>query len=142
MSRGPGFHAGPALGKPWKGAHRRELEKGSARRKPPSARSPSPPSVPAAASEGDWALLLEQMGALALRAGRREPELGRGEARVEEGERALERRRRARREEERAFARAGAAGAAGGEGSAAGAAPGSERWESAVGLVQPRRRLH
>ncbi|XP_037658215.1 zinc finger BED domain-containing protein 3 [Choloepus didactylus] len=112
VSRGPGFHAGTlSLWKHLKSAHRRELEKSSARREPPSASClpPPPPAVPtapAAAAEGDWALLLEQMGALAFRASRRERELERREAAVEQGERALERRRRAVHEEERAVAQA------------------------------------
>uniref|UniRef100_A0A452SQ84 Zinc finger BED-type containing 3 n=1 Tax=Ursus americanus TaxID=9643 RepID=A0A452SQ84_URSAM len=85
VSRGPGFHAGtPAL---W-----RHLK--------------SPPPGPAAAAEGDWARLLEQMGALAVRCSLRERELARREAAVEQGERALERRRRALQEEERAAAQA------------------------------------
>ncbi|XP_004466615.2 zinc finger BED domain-containing protein 3 [Dasypus novemcinctus] len=107
VSRGPGFHAGTlALWKHLKGAHWRELEKSGARREPPAAPGPPPPAAPAAAAEGDWALLLEQMGALAFRASRRERELERREAAVEQGERALERRRRALQEEERAVAQA------------------------------------
>ncbi|XP_076995491.1 zinc finger BED domain-containing protein 3 [Tamandua tetradactyla] len=107
VSRGPGFHAGTlALWKHLQSAHRRELEKGSARREPPAVPCPPPPATPAAAAEGDWALLLEQMGALAFRASRRERELGRREAAVEQAERALERRRRAVQEEERAVAQA------------------------------------
>ncbi|XP_053768403.1 zinc finger BED domain-containing protein 3 [Desmodus rotundus] len=104
VSRGPGFHAGtPALWRHLKSAHRRELEKSSARRSPP----PAPPAPgPAAAAEGDWARLLEQMGALAVRGSLRERELARREAAVEQGERALERRRRALQEEERAAAQA------------------------------------
>ncbi|XP_066237818.1 zinc finger BED domain-containing protein 3 isoform X1 [Saccopteryx leptura] len=95
VSRGPGFHAGtPALWRHLKSAHKRELEKSAARR--------SPPSVSAA--EGDWAQLLAQMGALAVRGSLRERELARREAAVEQGERALERRRRALQEEERAVA--------------------------------------
>ncbi|XP_054434484.1 zinc finger BED domain-containing protein 3 [Pteronotus mesoamericanus] len=101
VSRGPGFHAGtPALWRHLKSAHRRELEKSAARRSPP------PAPGPAAAAEGDWARLLEQMGALAVRGSLRERELARREAAVEQGERALERRRRALQEEERAAAQA------------------------------------
>ncbi|XP_040349093.1 zinc finger BED domain-containing protein 3 [Herpailurus yagouaroundi] len=55
---------------------------------------------------GDWARLLEQMGALAVRCSLRERELARREAAVEQGERALELRRRALQEEERAAAQA------------------------------------
>ncbi|KAM9694152.1 zinc finger BED domain-containing protein 3 isoform 1-T2 [Trichechus inunguis] len=98
----PGFHAGtPALWKHLKSAHLRELEKSGTRREP---LCPCP--QPAAAAEGDWARLLEQMGTLAFRASRRERELERREAAVEQGERALERRRRALQEEERAVAQA------------------------------------
>ncbi|KAJ8786367.1 hypothetical protein J1605_006342 [Eschrichtius robustus] len=99
VGRGPGWHAGtPALWKHLRSAHRRELAESTARR--------SPPSAPAAAAEGDWARLLEQMGALAVRGSLRERELARREAAVEQGERALERRRRALQEEERAAAQA------------------------------------
>ncbi|XP_039101501.1 zinc finger BED domain-containing protein 3 [Hyaena hyaena] len=113
VSRGPGFHAGtPALWRHLKSAHRRELEKSSARNSPSAAPGlpvppppPPPPGLPAAA-DGDWARLLEQMGALAVRCSLRERELARREAAVEQGERALERRRRALQEEERAAARA------------------------------------
>ncbi|XP_012520088.1 PREDICTED: zinc finger BED domain-containing protein 3 [Propithecus coquereli] len=98
VGRGPGFHAGTsALWRHLKSAHRRELEGSGARRSPP---------CPATAAEGDWARLLEQMGALAVRGSRRERELERREAAVEQGERALERRRRALQEEERAVAQA------------------------------------
>ncbi|KAL2779550.1 zinc finger BED domain-containing protein 3 [Daubentonia madagascariensis] len=101
VGRGPGFHAGTsALWRHLKSAHRRELEGSGARRSPP------PAPCPAAAAEGDWARLLQQMGALAVRGSRRERELERREAAVEQGERALERRRRALREEERAAAQA------------------------------------
>ncbi|XP_006873363.1 PREDICTED: zinc finger BED domain-containing protein 3-like [Chrysochloris asiatica] len=100
----PSFHAGTqALWKHLKSVHRWELEKSGARHEPPAAPCAPPP---AAAAEGDWARLLEQMGALAFRASRRERELERREAAVEQGERALERRRRALQEEERAVAQA------------------------------------
>lgn len=103
VSRSPGFRAGaPALWRHLKSAHRRELEKSAARRSPP----PGPGPGPAAAAEGDWARLLEQMGALAVRGSLRERELARREAAVEQGERVLERRRRALQEEERAAAQA------------------------------------
>lgn len=98
VGRGPGLQAGaPALWEHLKSAHRRALEE-AARRSPPA---PAP-----APAEGEWARLLEQMGALAVRGSLRERELARREAAVEQGERALERRRRALREEERAAARA------------------------------------
>lgn len=105
VSRSPGSRAGtPALWRHLKSAHRRELEEGAARRSPPPGPGPGP--GPAAAAEGDWARLLEQMGALAVRGSLRERELARREAAVERGERVLERRRRALREEERAAAQA------------------------------------
>lgn len=101
VSRGPSFRAGtPALWRHLKSAHRRELEKSAGRRSPP------PAPGPAAAAEGDWARLLEQMSALAVRGSLRERELARREAAVEQGERVLERRRRALQEEERAAAQA------------------------------------
>lgn len=103
VSRSPGFRAGtPALWRHLKSAHRRELEKSAARHSPP----PGPGPGPAAAAEGDWARLLEQMGALAVRGSLRERELARREAAVAQGERVLERRRRALQEEERAAAQA------------------------------------
>ncbi|XP_017383175.1 zinc finger BED domain-containing protein 3 isoform X2 [Cebus imitator] len=106
VGRGPGFHAGTsALWRHLKSAHRRELESSGPRRSPPAAPCP-PPAGPAVAPEGDWARLLEQMGALAVRGSRWERELERREAAVELGERALERRRRALQEEERAAAQA------------------------------------
>uniref|UniRef100_A0A8C6QBR9 Zinc finger, BED type containing 3 n=1 Tax=Nannospalax galili TaxID=1026970 RepID=A0A8C6QBR9_NANGA len=99
----PGFQAWTrALWRHLSDAHLRELEKSGSRRSPPAA--PCPPLVPAAAPEGDWARLLEQMGALALRGSRRERELERREAALQQAERALERRRRALRQEERAVA--------------------------------------
>ncbi|MBZ3875347.1 Zinc finger BED domain-containing protein 3 [Sciurus carolinensis] len=105
VGRGPGFQAGTsALWRHLKNAHRWELEKSGARRSPPA--PPCPLSNPAAAAEGDWAHLLEQMRALAVRCSRRERELERREAAVELGERALERRRRELQEEERAAIRA------------------------------------
>ncbi|TKC34086.1 zinc finger BED domain-containing protein 3 [Monodon monoceros] len=101
VGRGPGWHAGTAaLWKHLRSAHRRELAESTACRSPPAAPGP------AAAAEGDWARLLEQMGALAVRGSLRERELARREAAVEQGERALERRRRALQEEERAAAQA------------------------------------
>ncbi|XP_030179330.1 zinc finger BED domain-containing protein 3 [Lynx canadensis] len=109
VSRGPGFHSGtPALWRHLKSAHRRELEKSSARSSPAAAPGPLPPPPPprGPSAEGDWARLLEQMGALAVRCSLRERELARREAAVEQGERALELRRRALQEEERAAAQA------------------------------------
>ncbi|XP_069348451.1 zinc finger BED domain-containing protein 3 [Eulemur rufifrons] len=102
VSRGRGLPVETwTLWKHLKGAHQRELEGSGARCSPPAA--PCPPPCPA---EGDWARLLEQMGALAVRGSRRERELERREAAVEQGERALERRRRELQEDERAVARA------------------------------------
>uniref|UniRef100_A0A8D2ASY1 BED-type domain-containing protein n=1 Tax=Sciurus vulgaris TaxID=55149 RepID=A0A8D2ASY1_SCIVU len=93
VGRGPGFQAGTsALWRHLKNAHQWELEKSGARRSSPAPSCPL--SNPAAAAEGDWAHLLEQMRALAVRCSRRERELERREAAVELGERALERRRR------------------------------------------------
>lgn len=93
---GPDSPAGTAaLWQHLERAHRPELEKSGARR-----------PAPGAAAEGDWAHLLEQMGALAARGSLRERELERREAAVARGERALERGRRALREAERAVARA------------------------------------
>ncbi|XP_020940132.1 zinc finger BED domain-containing protein 3 [Sus scrofa] len=63
-------------------------------------------SGPRRGRRGDWARLLEQMSALAVRGSLRERELARREAALEQGERALERRRRALQEEERAAAQA------------------------------------
>ncbi|XP_007941667.2 zinc finger BED domain-containing protein 3 [Orycteropus afer afer] len=102
-----GFHAGtPVLWKHLKSAHQRELDKSCVRRESPVVPCPPPHVAPIAAAEGDWARLLEQMGALAFRASRRERELERREAAVEQGERALEQRRKALQEEERAVAQA------------------------------------
>ncbi|XP_062067952.1 zinc finger BED domain-containing protein 3 [Lepus europaeus] len=79
-------------------AHRPELEKSGARRPAPG---------PAAErAEGDWARLLEQMGALAVRGSRRERELERREAAVARASRELQAEREALREAERAVARA------------------------------------
>ncbi|XP_048187147.1 zinc finger BED domain-containing protein 3 [Perognathus longimembris pacificus] len=92
VGHGPGLQAGtPALWRHLRSAHRRELEKSGARSSPPGA------------AEGDWARLLEQMGALAVRGSRRERELERREAAVERAERALEQRRRALQDDERAL---------------------------------------
>ncbi|KAM4875252.1 zinc finger BED domain-containing protein 3 [Thomomys bottae] len=94
VGRGPGLQAGtPALWRHLRSAHRRELEKSGAR------------SSPSGAAEGEWARLLEQMGALAVRGSLRERELEQREAAVEQGERALAQRRRALQEEERALER-------------------------------------
>ncbi|XP_053444212.1 zinc finger BED domain-containing protein 3 [Nycticebus coucang] len=106
VGRGPGFQAGTSeLWRHLRSAHRREVEGSGAWRSPPPTSCPPAP-FPAAAAEGDWARLLEQMGALAVRGSRRERELERREAAVEQAERALERRRRALQEEERAVAQA------------------------------------
>ncbi|KAK7811671.1 hypothetical protein U0070_022314 [Myodes glareolus] len=103
----PGFQAWTrALWRHLSGAHLRELEKSGARSSPPAAPCPPPPGPAALTAEGDWARLLEQMGALAVRGSRRELELERREAALRQAERALERRRRALRQEERAMAQA------------------------------------
>lgn len=107
MGGHPGFQAWTrALWRHLSGAHLRELEKSGARSSPPAAPCPPPPGSAALAAEGDWARLLEQMGALAVRGSRRELELERREAALRQAERALERRRRALRQEERAMAQA------------------------------------
>lgn len=111
VSRGPGFREGtPALWRHLESAHRRDLEQSAARGSPPGCgpglQPPAPGPGPTALAEGDWARLLEQMSALAVRGSLRERELARREAALEQGERALERGRRALREEERALARA------------------------------------
>lgn len=78
--------------------HRRELRKSAAPCKPPAASCPPPPS-PTVTAEGDWARLLEQMGALAMRGSQRELELERREAALGQAELALERQRRALQQE-------------------------------------------
>ncbi|KAL1783879.1 zinc finger protein BED domain-containing protein 3 [Sigmodon hispidus] len=102
----PGFQAWTrALWRHLSSAHLRELEKSGARSSPPAVPCPLQPSS-AAAAEGDWARLLEQMRELAMRGSRREQELDRREAALQQAERALERRRRALRQEERALEQA------------------------------------
>ncbi|KAF4026038.1 hypothetical protein G4228_018006 [Cervus hanglu yarkandensis] len=104
VSRGPGVNVGTtALWKHLKSMHKDELEKsghGQAGQRPDP--RPPGPQLPAGI-EGDWARLLEQVGALALWASQREKELLRRERAVEWRERAVERRERALEEVERAI---------------------------------------
>ncbi|XP_028616008.1 zinc finger BED domain-containing protein 3 [Grammomys surdaster] len=79
-------------------AHLRELKKSAAPSAPPAASCPPPPS-PTMVAEGDWARLLEQMGALAMRGSRRELELERREAALKQAELKLERKRRVLQQE-------------------------------------------
>ncbi|GAB1298453.1 Zinc finger BED domain-containing protein 3 [Apodemus speciosus] len=85
--------------------HRRELRKSAASSSPPAAPYRPPPS-PTVAAEGDWAHLLEQMGALAMRGSRRELELERREAALGQAELALERKHRALQQEAHSLAQA------------------------------------
>lgn len=98
VSRGWSFHTStPELCKHLKIVHQRELQKSGSRLS-----QPGPQSQWGAewGADGEWAHLLEQVGALALRGSRRERELARREAAVEQAERALELRRRALQAEE------------------------------------------
>ncbi|XP_070259642.1 zinc finger BED domain-containing protein 2 [Myotis yumanensis] len=104
VSRGPGVNVGTtALWKHLKSMHREELEKGghgqAAQRQDPRGQGPQIPM----GIEGEWARLLEQVGALALWASQREKDLLRRERAVEWRERAVERRERAVEEVERAI---------------------------------------
>ncbi|XP_003483373.1 zinc finger BED domain-containing protein 2 [Sus scrofa] len=104
VSRGPGVNVGTtALWKHLKSMHKEELEKGghgqAGQRQDPSLQGPQLPM----GIEGDWARLLEQVGALALWASQREREILRRERAVEWRERAVERRERALEEVERAI---------------------------------------
>lgn len=104
VSRGPGVNVGTtALWKHLKSMHRLELEKTghsqAGQRQDPRAQGPQLPM----GIEGDWARLLEQVGALALWASQREKDLLRRERAVEWRERAVERRERAVEEVERAI---------------------------------------
>lgn len=89
-------------------AHLRELKKSAAPSAPPTptASCPPPPPSPTMAAEGDWARLLEQMGALAMRGSRRELELERREAALKQAELALERQRQALQQEAQSLAQA------------------------------------
>ncbi|XP_076974553.1 zinc finger BED domain-containing protein 2 [Tamandua tetradactyla] len=102
VSRGPGVNVGTtALWKHLKSIHKEELEKSghgqTGQRQDPR---PQGPPLPVG-MEGDWAKVLEQVGALALWASQREKEILRRERAVELRERALERRERALEEVER-----------------------------------------
>ncbi|XP_074138420.1 zinc finger BED domain-containing protein 3 [Sminthopsis crassicaudata] len=103
VSRGPGFNVGTtALWKHLKSMHKQELEKSGHRQsglRPEAPPSPLPPAPPGL--EGDWARLMEQMGALALRASQRERELEKRERAAERRERLLDLRKRALEEEEK-----------------------------------------
>uniref|UniRef100_A0A8C3YNW5 Zinc finger BED-type containing 2 n=1 Tax=Catagonus wagneri TaxID=51154 RepID=A0A8C3YNW5_9CETA len=104
VSRGPGVNVGTtALWKHLKSMHKEELEKGghgqAGQRQDPGLQGPQLPM----GIEGDWARLLEQVGALALWASQREREILRRERAVEWRERAVERRERALEEVERAI---------------------------------------
>ncbi|XP_028938225.1 zinc finger BED domain-containing protein 2 [Ornithorhynchus anatinus] len=105
VSRGPGVNVGTtALWKHLKSMHKGELEKSGhaqvAQHPRPRAQGARPPPPGA---EGDWARLLEQVGALALWASRRERAVERRERAVERRERAVERRERAVEEVEKAI---------------------------------------
>ncbi|XP_054433303.1 zinc finger BED domain-containing protein 2 [Pteronotus mesoamericanus] len=104
VSRGPGVNVGTtALWKHLKSMHREELEKSghsqAGQRQDPRTQGPQL----SMGIEGDWARLLEQVGALALWASQREKDLLRRERAVEWRERAVERRERAVEEVERAI---------------------------------------
>ncbi|XP_004456964.2 zinc finger BED domain-containing protein 2 [Dasypus novemcinctus] len=104
VSRGPGVNVGTtALWKHLKSMHREQLEK-SGHGQAGQHQNPRPQGsqVPMG-MEGDWARLLEQVGALALWASQREKEVRRRERAVEWRERAVERRERALEEVERAI---------------------------------------
>lgn len=104
VSRGPGVNVGTtALWKHLKSMHREELEKGghgqAGQCQDPRGQGPQIPM----GIEGEWARLLEQVGALALWASQREKDLLRRERAVEWRERVVERRERAVEEVERAI---------------------------------------
>uniref|UniRef100_A0A8C3FI06 Zinc finger BED-type containing 2 n=1 Tax=Chrysemys picta bellii TaxID=8478 RepID=A0A8C3FI06_CHRPI len=103
VSRGPGLNVGTtALWKHLRSMHREELEKSGHRQvnQCPVAHLPVVQHQPVA--EGEWAHLMEQMGALALRASQREREVEKREKAVERRARAVERRERAVERRERA----------------------------------------
>lgn len=78
--------------------HLPELKKSAAPSTPPTTTCPPLPS-PTTAAKGDWARLMEQMGALAMRGSRRELELERREAALKQAELELERKRQALQQE-------------------------------------------
>lgn len=86
--------------------HRRELGNSAAPSSPQPAASCPPMPSPTVAAESDWARLLEQMGALAMRGSRRELELERREAALGQAELALECQRRALQQEAQSLAQA------------------------------------
>uniref|UniRef100_A0A452J161 BED-type domain-containing protein n=1 Tax=Gopherus agassizii TaxID=38772 RepID=A0A452J161_9SAUR len=103
VSRGPGLNVGTtALWKHLRSMHREALEKSGHRQvnQCPVAHLPVVQHQPVA--EGEWAHLMEQMGALALRASQREREVEKREKAVERRARAVERRERAVERRERA----------------------------------------
>lgn len=78
--------------------HLRELKKSAAPSVKPATSCP-PQHSSTVAAEGDWALLLEQMGALAVRGSLREVELERRETALKQAELELERRHQALQQE-------------------------------------------
>ncbi|XP_031216228.1 zinc finger BED domain-containing protein 3 [Mastomys coucha] len=94
--------------------HFRELKKSAApsapatSSPPPAATScpPQPSPAVAVAAEGDWARLLEEMGALAVRGSQRELELERREAALKQAELELERKHQVLQQEARSVAQA------------------------------------
>ncbi|XP_036789012.2 zinc finger BED domain-containing protein 2 [Manis pentadactyla] len=104
VSRGPGVNVGTtALWKHLKSMHREELEK-SGHSQAGQRQDPRPQGAQLPVGiEGDWARLLEQVGALALWASQREKDVLRRERAVEWREKAVERRERALEEVERAI---------------------------------------
>lgn len=103
VSRGPGVNVGTtALWKHLKSMHRKELESGHGQAgQHQDPKTPGPQLT--LGIEGDWARILEQVGALALWASQREKEVLRRERAVEWRERAVERRERTLEEVERAI---------------------------------------
>ncbi|XP_075399583.1 zinc finger BED domain-containing protein 2 [Tenrec ecaudatus] len=104
VSRGPGVNVGTtALWKHLKSMHKEELEKGGHGQAGQRQDSRSHGCQLPMGIEGDWASLLERVGALALWASQREREVLRREKAVEWRERAVERRERAVEGVERAI---------------------------------------
>lgn len=86
--------------------HLRELKKSAAPSATPTVACPPLTASPTMTAEGDWARLLEQMGALAVRGSQRELELERREAALKQAELTLERKRRALQQEAQSLAQA------------------------------------